>query len=185
MTTKNEQILLLKHMEHVVKNFHDIFNTFLEEWSNLCNQIDFNTFDGVEREYNPILKNLEAEYSKKFRSIKFNLQTLVNDFDFNNKFTLSNKKKPGKRADQIALVKKLQSVLKNFQNAFHEYLDEWNSLYEDLTFEEWDDSFREENPILERLENYYATYFRNTLKNKLKEILKDFDDSFIAKDVFK
>lgn len=184
MTTKEDQIILLNAIKHEVKNFHSTYNQFLEKWSNLYDQLNFDIFDPDEYHANPILPNLEYEYSKDFRLVKNNLRDLIVEFDhFPQTLNLSKSVKPATKAHQIALLKNLYQLLKNFLTAFHEFLEEWTNIYKDLTFQPWDSSLVKEHPVLERLRDYYDSYFQNKMMLNLESIMLDFHNSPILEDV--
>lgn len=182
MTTKEEQIILLNAIKNEVKIFDSTYNQFLEKWSYLYDQINFDVFNSDEYQTNPILPNLEYEYSKDFRSIKNNLRDLIAEFD-HSQTSLSKKVKPTTKADQIVLLKNLYKLFENFLGKVYEFQEEWINIYDDLTFQRWDSSLVKEYPILEKLKDYYDSYFRHKIMINLESIRLDFRNSPMLKNV--
>lgn len=142
----------------------------------------FDAFDPDEFNENPILPSLEYDYFKDFRSVKNNLRNLIGEFDHSSQTLIFSKKvNPSTKAHQIALLKNLYQLLKNFLTELNEFLDEWTNIYQDLTFQPWNSSLVKEHPVLERLKDYYDSYFNTEMKLNLQSILLDFDNSSILK----
>lgn len=180
-TAKDEQRCLLQNIERLVKDFYHTYNKFLEEWSNLCNKINLDTFDADDYINNPILQHLHSECTKYFCSIENNLRDLLLDFDKNSQTsTFSTMEKSTTKADQIALLKNLEGLFRNFLYQYDQFLEEWSDIYDDLMFDT--SCLCEEKPLLEKMESYYDSYFRHKMKQELRHCSKVFKNSPLLKE---
>lgn len=80
MSTKTDQITLLKKLEPLVKNFRDTYDKFIKEWSNVYDEINFDIWDSKEYQQLLILKSLE-EYHSAFLCLKEDLKDFLDDFN--------------------------------------------------------------------------------------------------------
>lgn len=166
MSTDKEVLTNIKSLR---KDYYKMTDEFIEEWCNLCDQINLDMFDSDEHKNNLILKHLNNMCFGDFYLTDYKFYCDIKSHDS------SNMKEPTMKSDQIALLKKLEELFKNVMYKFKE----WNNAYKKLKCETSYSTIAK--PLLEKRDDMR---FSNSLKKdteELKHLWFDFESSPLLK----